>query len=130
MKKARYEEGRLSSQAHGLGTVTREMVEARAREIALINGRSEKQVLDSDLEEARKELLESQNPDPAPSPAESVPEENRWEPVADDSGKAAERIPAPDEQTLAEKLVHEGVEDAEHDQMARAVRAQNRKDKM
>lgn len=130
MKQDRYEEGRLSNQGHGLGTVTREMVEARAREIALINGRSAKQVLDSDLEEARKELLQSQNLDPEPSPEEAVPEENRWEVVADADGKAAERVPAPDEQTLAEKLVHEGIEDAEHDQMVRAVRAQNRKDKM
>lgn len=125
-----YDEGRLSSQAHGLGTVTREMVEARAREIALINGRSEKQVLDSDLEEARKELLQSQNQDLDPSPAESIPEENRWEVVAGTSGKAAQRVPAPDEQTVAEHLVHEGIEDAEHDQMVRAVRAENRKDKL
>lgn len=130
MKQDRYEEGRLSNQGHGLGTVTREMVEARAREIALINGRSAKQVLDSDLEEARKELLQSQNLDPEPSPEEAVPEENRWEVVADADGKAAERVPAHDEQTLAEKLVHEGIEDAEHDQMVRAVRAQNRKDKV
>ena len=128
MKQDRYEEGRLSHQAHGLGTITQEMVTARAREIALINGRSERQVLDSDLEQARQELLQSQNLDPGPSPAESIREENRWEVVAGSDGKAAPRVPAPDEQTFAEKLVQEGVEDAEHDQMVRATRAQNRKD--
>src|ERR1700743_2103726 len=50
-------EGRLSDHGKGLGTVTREMVMVRAREIAVLNGRSEKNVLDSDFSEARRELL-------------------------------------------------------------------------
>ena len=36
--------------------------------------------------------------------------------------KRGETVPAADEQTFAEELVDEGVEEAEHDQMAEAAR--------
>jgi hypothetical protein len=37
-------------------------------------------------------------------------------------------MPAPDEQTVAEKLVDEGVADAEHDQEIQATRNEARRD--
>ena len=56
MRQNRIEKGRLSDRGQGLGTVTREMVMKRAREIAVINGRSQNNVLDSDLDLAQREL--------------------------------------------------------------------------
>ncbi len=56
MRENRNKEGRFTQHAHGLGTVTEEMVQKRAAELALINGRPPGQVLDSDLLEARREL--------------------------------------------------------------------------
>jgi len=53
MRGNQYKEGRFSEHAHGVGTVTEEMVRRRAAELALINGRPPGQVLDSDLGEAR-----------------------------------------------------------------------------
>ena len=60
MKQNKIEEGRFSQKARGLGTVTEEMVRKRARELALISGRDEKQMLDSDLAQARRELTGEQ----------------------------------------------------------------------
>lgn len=121
--KQRHEDGRFTKDARGLGTVTEAMVLQRARELAVINGRSEQQVLESDIQEARRELTEgAESLNREPSPAELVPEEDRWNPVADNPGKQTPSMPAPDEQTFAEKLVQEGVEAAEHDQMVKATK--------
>lgn len=121
MKQERYEEGRFSRQGQGLGTVTEEMVKARAREIAVINGRDEDQLLDSDLTRARRELTGEERLNPQASAEETLSEEQRGTGVPE-SGHRVEAVPAPDEQTFAEKLVEEGVQDAEHDQMVQATR--------
>ena len=122
MKRNQIEEGRFSEKGHGLGTVTEQMVRRRARELALINGRSSRQVLDSDLRQARRELTGEEGLTPQASAAEQLPEESRWEPVPESVGHKAPTMPASDEQTFAEKLVEEGVEDAEQDQMVKATR--------
>ncbi len=123
MKENRIEEGRFTDRAHGLGTVSEEMVLKRARELAVINGRTPEQVLSGDLEEARRELTRDDQVSPPPPAAELVPEEDRWEGgVAGSEGVQAPTVPAADEQTFAEKLVEEGVEDAELDQSVQATR--------
>ncbi len=127
MKQDRIEEGRFTENAHGLGTVTEEMVRQRASELALINGRPGR-VLEPDLDQARRELAGEERLNPETPMAEELPEEARWEEVPSSSGERAPTVPAPDEQTFAEKLVEEGVEDAEQDQMVRAVRAEMRRD--
>jgi hypothetical protein len=124
MKQNSIEEGRFTAHAHGLGTVTEKMVEERAREIAKINGRRDNQVLDSDLEEARRELTGEEILEPTPTAAENLTEDERWEEVAESKPRRAETVPAPDEQTFAEQLVEEGVGEAEHDQMREAAREQ------
>jgi len=128
MKQNPIEEGMFSDRGKGIGTVTREMVMARAREIAVINGRSEHNVLDSDVVEARRELRGEDELNPTPTRLESIPEDKRWEEVAASEGEQASTVPAPDEQTFAEKLVDEGVADAEHDQEIQATRDALRRD--
>ena len=71
MKQNRIEEGRLSEKGRGLGTVTEKMVRKRARELAVINGRNENQVLDSDLEQARRELTGEEGLVPKPTAADT-----------------------------------------------------------
>jgi|1185.fasta_scaffold27231_1 hypothetical protein len=122
MKKDRIEEGRFTDHGHGLGTVTEEMVRQRARELALINGRNEDQVLSSDIEEARRELTGAERLVPEPTAAERIPEEERWDPNPGTTGQKVPPVAAPDEQTFAEKLVEEGVDEAEQDQMVQASR--------
>jgi len=120
MKENRVDQGRFTEQGHGIGTVTREMVLKRARELALINGRD--RILDSDFAQAKRELTNEEDLPPEPDAMEKLTEDERWEPVPESVGKEAPKVPASDEQTFAEKLVEEGVEDAEHDQMKRATR--------
>jgi len=127
MKKRMEEKGRLSANGRGLGTVTREMVARRAREIAEINGRPGN-MQDSDFQEAQRELTTEDMDQPKTSAEELLPEDKRWMEVPENEGRKVGNLPAPDEQTFAEKLVEEGVEDAEHDQMKRATREAARRD--
>jgi len=122
MKENPIDQGRFSVGGHGLGTVTEEMVRKRAAELAIINGRSSHDVLDSDLDEARRELTGKQRLTPEQEPAEELDEGERWDPVPGSTGSSAPTVPAPDEQTFAEKLVEEGVEDAEQEQMLEGTR--------
>lgn len=123
------EQGRLSDRGEGLGTVTKKMVMKRAREIAVINGRTEKNVLDSDIDQARRELQGEDEMNPPRTAEEKLPEDKRWDPVPGTEGRKAPTVPPPDEQTDAEKIYDEGVADAEHDQEIQATRDQLRRDK-
>src|SRR2546423_5505610 len=100
MKKNPTEQGRVSDHGHGLGTVTEKMVRERARELAIINGRSGRQILSSDLDQARRELTGEEGLAPEPTAAEKLPEESRWEEVPVSKGREAPKIPASDEQTV------------------------------
>ena len=122
MKQNPDEKGRFSDRGEGLGTVTKKMVLARARQIAVINGRSENDVIESDITEARREMQGEDEMDPTPTRAEMLPEDKRWDPVPGTEGRSAPKIPPSDEQNFAEKLYDEGVADAEHDQEIEATR--------
>jgi len=122
-------EGRYSQNSRGLGTVTDKMVRERAREIAVINGRSANRPLDSDFEESWRELTGRERQIPPAPREELLTEEDRWEVVAPSGEKEAVKIPVPDEQIFAETLVEEGIEDAEHDGMLRAAREMRRQDR-
>jgi hypothetical protein len=87
MKPDRMEEGRVSDHGEGLGTVTRAMVMKRAREIAVINGRSAHNVLDSDIDEARQELEGKDEINPQPTAEESFSEDKRWDPCPPPTSK-------------------------------------------
>ena len=119
MKKDQIEEGRISEHSKGLGTVTQEMVRARAREIALINGRSPEHLSPADFSQAKQELTGQNYVEPA---EEQLPTSERWDPVPGTPGHQAISVPAHDEQTDAEKLVEEGVSEAEHEQMVEGTR--------
>lgn len=118
MKATQTVKGRISGRSgNGLGTVTPEMVEQRAREIALINGRPAPDFSESDLDEARAEMTgdfateEQREEEPGMAAAtlrDSVP--------GTSGHKIAPKLPS-DEQRVAEQLVQEGVDEAEHHQM-------------
>ena len=122
MKQDQIEEGKVSLHFKGLGTVTEEMVRARARELAIINGRSPEKISTEDLAEAKRELMGENAPPPEGAREDSLPESERWDPNYTSSGGKVGTVPAHDEQTDAEKLVEEGVNEAEHDQMLEGTR--------
>ena len=117
--------GKLTEKAAGIGTVTREMVQERAKEIAVINGRSANNVLTSDWDQAKRELTGGEEIDWQETELESVPESERWEPVPASEGHRVEKIQDEDEdsegRTDAERLFEEGLEEAAHERMLEAT---------
>ena len=106
----------------GVGAPTPELVEKRAREIALIDERDPDEFTDADWEQARREMLGTAS--------EIAPEELEDQPGLPDEhdliggtpGHHAHRAGENDEATLGEQLVSEGREEAAHDQMLEARR--------
>ena len=105
--------GKFLVRAKPLGTVTEEMVLRRAKEMAITRGRRGNDFTQDDVDAARRELVGY----PVDDENVDVPATGTWLSDATDSGHQAPVRPAPDEQTVAEKLVAEGVEEATHHQM-------------
>jgi hypothetical protein len=119
-------QGLLTENSAGIGTVTRAMVRARAIELAAINGRSAQEASKSDWEQAMRELTGEPDTDPKQAALESAPESERWDPLPGSKGCKVAAAPSADEDEEGrsdnERLVEEGVEGAEHDQMRQASR--------
>jgi len=119
-------QGLLTENSAGIGTVTRAMVRARAIELAAINGRSAQEASKSDREQAMRELTGETDMDPKQAALESAPESERWDPLPGSEGRKVAAAPSADEDEEGrsdnERLVEEGVEGAEHDQMRQASR--------
>lgn len=117
MKATQTVKGRISGRLNGLGAVTPDMVEQRAKEISLINGRLAEDFNEADLEQARAELTgesalaEQRAEEPGAAAAtlrDTIP--------GDTGHKIPAKLPS-DEQRMAEQLVQEGVDEAEHHSM-------------
>jgi hypothetical protein len=125
-------QGRLTENSAGIGTVTGKMVRQRAIELAAINGHSAQEVSKSDLDQAKRELTGQSDMDPNEALLESAPESERWDPVQGSTGRKVPAAASEDEDDEGrsdnEKLVEEGIEGAEHDQMRQAVKAAAKKD--
>jgi hypothetical protein len=126
------EEAALIINSTGIGTVTRKMVRERATELAVINGRSAQDVSKSDWEQAKRELTGEPDEDPKEAILESAPESERWDPLP---GAAGHIVPVTsidgeddDGRSMSERLVEEGVQEAEHDQMLQAAKKQRQGD--
>jgi hypothetical protein len=65
----------------GVDTVTREMVYARTRELALLAGYAAPHVRQSDYEQAKRELTGETDMDRQDAMLDALPGENRWNPV-------------------------------------------------
>jgi hypothetical protein len=104
------------------------LVRARAKEIAITNGRPADQFNEADLEQARQELEVAQR---APSESDEPDDQValRDGPFNVSEGEMAQAKLPTDEQTLPEDLVAEGVEEAAHDQMVAGNQQSKRRDK-
>lgn len=133
MEKNPLTKGSIAENFIGIGTVTREMVLKRARELALINGHSPKHVSESEYEQAKRELTGGSDIDPKEAVLETVPESGRGDPLPGSTGHKAPESSDEDEddegRSEEEQLVEEGVNEAEHDQMLQAAKAAAKKDK-
>jgi hypothetical protein len=117
-------QGLLTENSAGIGTVTRKMVRARAIELAAINGHSAHEVSKSDLDQAKRELTGKSDTEPNEAALETAPESERWDPLPGSTGHKVQVAAGEDEDDEGrsdnERLVEEGVEGAEHDQMRQA----------
>jgi hypothetical protein len=133
MKTNPLKEGALTENSAGIGTVTRKMVRERAAELAVINGHSTRGASKSDGEQAKRELTGDPDTDPKEAVLESAPESERWNPVPGSTGHKVPVDSKDDEddegRSDSERLVEEGISEAEHDQMLQAAREAAKKDK-
>jgi hypothetical protein len=125
MRKNPLNKGIIMENAGGIGTVTPAMVEARARELALINGHGSSGPTQADYQQAKRELTGEEEIDPQEENVESLPESEDWNPVPGSSGRQAAESLGEDEdaegRSEAAQMYEEGINEAEHDQMRRAA---------
>jgi hypothetical protein len=134
MRKNPLNKGIIMENAGGIGTVTPAMVEARARELALINGHGSSGPTEADYQQAKRELTGEEEIDPQEENVESLPESEDWDPVPGSTGRQAAESLGEDEdaegRSEAAQMFEEGVNEAEHDQMRRAAEAEEQSDEL
>jgi hypothetical protein len=132
MKKNPLNKGIIMENADGSGMVTSKMVEARARELALINGRGSSKPTEADYQQAKREPTGESEIDSQEENLESLPESEGWDPVQGSTGRQAVESLGEDEdaegRSESAQMFEEGINEAEHDQMLRAAEADEQSD--
>lgn len=108
----------------GIGTVSRDMIENRSAELAVINGRTPEEASLSDWDQAERELTGEIDQDTAQTLLEAAPESERWNPIPGSQGHEAlvdfDDNEDEDGRSIGARLVEDGVDEAAHDQMLAA----------
>jgi hypothetical protein len=112
MNKAQPTSRKILCGTEGLGTVTPQMVEQRAREIARSDGRSQSNELD--WTRAREELT-GPTSDSEELPTREEPGRD-WQMPLVSTGEKAPTVRPEDDENIPEKLIQEGIEEADHNQ--------------
>ena len=92
MEKNPLNRGLISENFGGIGPVTRDMIHARARELALIAGHPAPHVTQVEYEQAKRELTGETEIDPQAAMVEALPESARWDPVPGSAGRQVPKI--------------------------------------
>lgn len=121
--------GKITQHGTGLGTVTPEMVRKRARELALSDGRSAEEMTSGDWAQARRELLGADALPTTESDIEEATSTTGWDPAPPTIGRRTGTQEVDDEETVAEQLIQEGVEEADHDERVQAGRETRRRER-
>ena len=128
MKTNPLKDGAISADSTGLGSVTRTMLRKRAVELAAIDGRSAQEVSPADWEQAKRQLGGEPDVDPNEAILESAPVSERWDPLPGSTGHKVPVAPSEDEdeegRSDKERLVEEGVAEAEFDRIRRASKTE------
>lgn len=123
MKNSPVSHGRISDHSHGVGTITNEMVTQRAKELAVINERDGGRFTEADWQQARRELSGQENSDDRQT-EEPVAGLTKWDETPDPKNHRVPNSPSnEDEESVAEQLTREGMEEANHDFMLKGSRA-------
>jgi len=132
MRRNPLNKGVIMENADGIGTVTPAIVEARARELAAINGRPSSEPSETDYQQAKRELTGEAETDAQEDSSEAIPDSEGWDPVPGSTGRQAADSLGEDEdaegRSESAQMFEEGVTEAEHDQMRQASRADRESD--
>ncbi len=112
--------GKINLHGNGLGVPSPEMVEKRAREIAMIDERNPDEFTETDWHQAKNELTgveASHTPEVGDDMDDDRSERDE---VIGASGHRAPKNGYEDENNVGEELVSGGIEEAAHDQMVEA----------
>src|SRR5689334_3144696 len=110
--------GKILRESEGGETVTPQIIEERAREIARSDGRA--QPNDLDRTRAREDLT---GPTSSSEKRPTKEEPGRdWQMPLVSTGEKAPTVHPEDEENIPDKLVQEGIEEADHDQRVRSGR--------
>jgi hypothetical protein len=110
--------GKILRGTEGLGTVTPQMIEERAHEIARSDGRSQPNDLDRNY---AREQLTGATSDSEKLPTREEPGRD-WQMPLVSTGEQAPSVRPEDNENIVEKLIQEGIEEADHDQRLSAAR--------
>jgi hypothetical protein len=119
MDEAQHNEGKILLGTKGVGAVTPQMIEERAREIAHSDGRA--QPNDLDHARAREELIGATSESDKPATRKEPGRD--WGMPLVSSGEKAPTVRPEDEENIPEKLIQEGIDEADHDQRSKSGRA-------
>lgn len=132
MRKNPLKDGIIAKNSAGVGTVTREMVRARAAELALLDGHLASDATKAHFAQAKRELTGAPDQDPKDAILESAPESERWDPIHGSTGQKVPVAPSEDEDEEGrsdnERLVEGGVAEAGLEQSEQATKAAAKKD--
>jgi hypothetical protein len=123
--------GGLAARAAGIGPVTRELVQTRARELAVRAGRPPPHVTQADYLQAKRELTGESDVDRQDAILDALPESKRWDPVPGSPGNQAPESASEDEddegRSETEQLVEEGAAEAARDHALAAEKSAAKK---
>lgn len=114
---------RLKAGSPGLGHANQTEVEERAAELALSDGRQT--VTDADLALAAAELAGGGTTAEAPEADSELEQVTTWDEPPTQTGHLVATTPLEDENNVAEQLVEDGLEEADHDIRVAAEKARH-----
>lgn len=120
--RSRAPHGKISLHGNGLGVPSPEMVEKRAREIAMIDERNPDEFTESDWKQAKDELTGVEGSHVPEMDDELSDELSERDDIPGASGHQVPNNGFDDDNSVGEELVSGGIEEAAHDQMVEARR--------
>src|SRR5450432_46889 len=114
--------GKINLHGNGLGVPSPEMVEKRAREIAMIDERNPDEFTEADWHQAKNELTGVKASHVPEMDEDADEEQSERDEVVGASGHRAPKSGFDEDENVGEELVSGGLEEAAHDQMVEARR--------
>ena len=113
---------KIIEHSHGMGAPSADMVRRRAQELATINGRAE--FNEEDWRAAKRELHGGHDDNAHKGDIEMAALVSERDMIASDVGHRVENLAPEDAENVVEELFTEGMDEAVHEQMLAARRAE------